>query len=120
MIRAEPARSGPPAEAAMFRACRASDVPFGEGRAVTLAGRRIAIFHAAGGWYALDATCPHLGGPLADGLVADRRVICPLHERAFDLATGAALGPGECVAAHAVRLVGDEVWVELSAARAAA
>jgi nitrite reductase (NADH) small subunit len=106
---------------AVIRACRASDVPFGEGRAITLAGRRIAIFHAAGGWYALDAACPHLGGPLADGLVADQRVICPLHERAFDLATGQALGPGECVAAHSVRLVGEEVWVELSvSARAAA
>ena len=104
----------------MIRACQASDVPFGEGRAVTLDGRRIAVFHSPGGWYALDAACPHLGGPLADGLVADRRVICPLHERAFDLATGAAAGGGEGICAHAVHVIGDEVWVALSASRAAA
>ncbi len=106
----------------MIHACHADDVPFGEGRTITLHGRRIAIFHAAGGWYALDAACPHLGGPLADGIVADRRVICPLHERAFDLASGAALGPGEGVCAHAVQLLGDEVWVQLRgvSARAAA
>jgi nitrite reductase (NADH) small subunit len=104
----------------MKRACHASDVPFGEGRAITLDGHRIALFHSAGGWFALDAACPHLGGPLADGLLADRRVICPLHERAFDLATGAATGGGEGVCAHAVRLIGDEVWIQLSSSRAAA
>jgi len=100
----------------MIRACHTSDIPFGEGRGITLDGRRIALFHAASGWYALDAACPHLGGPLADGLVADRRVICPLHERAFDLETGAPAAPGEGVCAHSVSVTGDEVWVALSGA----
>ena len=49
----------------------------------------IAIFRAAAGWFALDAACPHRGGPLADGIVCDSAVICPLHDRRFDLATGA-------------------------------
>ena len=74
-------------------ACRVDDIPLGEGRAITLDGRRIAIFRAGGGWYALDAVCPHRGGPLADGIVCDRAVICPLHDRRFDLASGAALTP---------------------------
>ena len=69
---------------------------------MTLDGRRIAVFRAAGGWYALDAACPHRGGPLADGIVCDRAVICPLHDRRYDLATGAPLGAGEPVAAYAV------------------
>jgi nitrite reductase (NADH) small subunit len=104
---------------ALRRACHVSDVPFGEGRAVTIDGHRIALFHSPGGWYALDAACPHLGGPLADGLLADRRVICPLHERAFDLATGESPS-GDRVCAHGVRVIGDQVWVALSASRAAA
>jgi nitrite reductase/ring-hydroxylating ferredoxin subunit len=75
----------------MNYACRVDDVPLGEGRAVTLGDRRIALFRTPNGWYALDAVCPHRGGPLADGIVSDRAVICPLHERRFDLATGAPL-----------------------------
>ena len=102
-------------------ACAIDDIPLGEGRAITLEGRRIAIFRAAGGWYALDAGCPHRGGPLADGIVCDRAVICPLHDRRFDLATGAPLTTGDGVCAHAVEVHGERVFVTLAAgARAAA
>jgi nitrite reductase (NADH) small subunit len=98
-------------------ACRVDDVPQGEGRAITLDGRRIAIFRAAGGWYALDAACPHMGGPLADGIVCDRAVICPLHERRFDLESGAALTTGDGLAAHAVEVRDERVFVTLAAAQ---
>ncbi|MDQ3677220.1 MAG: nitrite reductase (NAD(P)H) small subunit [Actinomycetota bacterium] len=101
----------------MTYACRVDDVPPGEGRAVTLAGRRIALFRVPGGWYALDAACPHQGGPLADGIVCDRAVICPLHERRFDLATGAPLSAGEGVAAHAVEVRGERVYIALADAQ---
>jgi len=103
--------------ATAVQACGVDDIPLGEGRAVTLDGRRIAIFRAGGGWYAIDAVCPHRGGPLADGIVCDRAVICPLHDRRFDLASGAALTTGDPVAAHAVEVRGDRVFVTLAAAQ---
>ena len=98
----------------MTYACRVDDVPLGEGRALMLGDHRIAIFRAAGGWYALDAVCPHRGGPLEDGIVCDRAVICPLHERRFDLASGAALSAGDGVAAHTVEVRGERVFVSLA------
>ncbi len=101
------------APVAPTRACSVYDVPVGEGRARTIEGRRIAIFNTPTGWYAIDHACPHMGGPLADGLVADSCVTCPLHERRFDLATGAALGAGDDVAVHRVMVDGDAVLVEL-------
>lgn len=97
----------------MIHACNVDDVPMGEGRAITLAGRRIALFRATTGWYALDHACPHLGGPLADGIVSDCSVICPLHARRFELATGRALSGGEDVAVHAVEIHGDRVMVRV-------
>ncbi|MDP8967853.1 MAG: nitrite reductase (NAD(P)H) small subunit [Actinomycetota bacterium] len=96
-------------------ACAIDDIPLGEGRAITLEGRRVAIFRAAGGWYALDAVCPHRGGPLADGIVCDRAVICPLHDRRFDLASGAPLTTGDGVAAHSVEVRGERIFVTLAA-----
>jgi nitrite reductase (NADH) small subunit len=103
--------SAPALEGTMVRACHVDDIPRGEGRSLTVGGRRIALFRAESGWYALDGICPHAGGPLADGILADCRVICPLHERAFDLASGAALSGGAGVTAYAVEVVGDEVYV---------
>lgn len=97
-------------------ACGVDDIPLGEGRSITIDGRRIAIFRAAGGWYAIDAVCPHRGGPLADGIVCDRAVICPLHDRRFDLETGAAMTTGDGVVAHAVEVRGERVFVTLAAA----
>jgi nitrite reductase (NADH) small subunit len=99
----------------MIYACVVDDIPLGEGRALTLDGRRVAIFRSAAGWYALDAVCPHRGGPLEDGIVCDRAVICPLHDRRFDLETGAALGEGDGVAAHAVEIRGERVFVAVAA-----
>ena len=96
-------------------ACRVDDIPLGEGRAITLDGRRIAIFRASGGWYATDAVCPHRGGPLADGIVCDRAVICPLHDRRFDLVTGVSAS-GDSVATHVVEVHGERVFVTLAAA----
>lgn len=98
----------------MIRVCSTGDVPLGEGRAVVLGGLRIAVFHTASGWYALDAVCPHRGGPLEDGIVSDRSVICPLHERSFDLQTGAPAA-GDCpgVTAYRVEATPDGVFLSL-------
>ena len=73
---------------------RLEDVPRFEGRPVTVAGRRIAIFNTPSGVRALEDACPHRGGPLSDGLVGDGRVVCPLHNRRVDLVTGAM--DGDC------------------------
>ena len=99
----------------MTRACAVDDVPLGEGRAITLEGRRIALFRTHAGWYAIDNTCPHAGGPLADGIAADCSVICPLHERRFSLADGAPIGhDGPGVTADRVVVEGGAVMVDLA------
>lgn len=74
---------------------RVGDIPFMEGRSVTVGGRRIAVFSTAEGYRAVDAACPHEGGPLSDGIVASGCVTCPLHGWRIDLATGAVVSGGE-------------------------
>jgi nitrite reductase (NADH) small subunit len=95
----------------VIRVCGVDDVPLGEGRAVLAGARHVAVFRAEDGWFALDATCPHRGGPLADGIVARRTVICPLHERRFDLATGRECLGGYRVATYRVEVRAGEVYL---------
>jgi len=82
-----------------------ADIPPGEGRNYEVAGERVAVFHTrTGGVFAVQAACPHKGGPLADGLVGGTTVICPLHSWKFDLTSGEPI-MGSCrLKTYAVRL----------------
>ncbi|MGH7298296.1 MAG: Rieske (2Fe-2S) protein [Polyangiaceae bacterium] len=86
-------------------------IPPGEGRTFEVRGRLVAVFRTrAGELYATQASCPHRGGPLADGLLGERCVVCPLHGARFDLATGEPLGHHACegIATYPVTIDHDE------------
>lgn len=90
----------------------AGDVPLLEGRSVRVGARRIAVFRLNDGWAAIDHACPHLGGPLSDGIVAENCVTCPLHGRRYSLGSGALQsGEGDGVQVYEVRERGG--WLEL-------
>lgn len=71
------------------KACKVSDVPLGKMHAVEVGGKRLVIYHIGTGFYASQANCTHMFGPLARGkIVDDCMVQCPLHRARFDIATG--------------------------------
>ena len=49
----------------------------------------VMLARQAGRVYAMYDICPHAGGPLHEGTLEDRSVICPWHGSKFDLANGA-------------------------------
>lgn len=93
----------------------ASDVPMLEGRSATVDGRRVAVFRMPTGFAVTDAACPHKGGPLSDGLVADGCVTCPLHNWRLDLTTGEVTGDDTVVPIHDVVVADDRLWVRIAA-----
>ncbi|WP_298801227.1 Rieske 2Fe-2S domain-containing protein [uncultured Pseudokineococcus sp.] len=94
------------------------DFAVGEGRAVVVQGRQVAVFrHRDGRLSALDAVCPHSGGPLADGQMDDRVVVCPLHLNVFELATGRSCSGQRDVAAHVAVVADGRVRVVLGGGR---
>jgi len=82
----------------------AGEIPVGGSKAVTVAGREIAVFNLGGEYFALLNRCPHEGGPLCQGrrtaLFESRRpgsvttsrpgeiLRCPWHGWEFDIRTG--------------------------------
>ncbi|MEV4419014.1 Rieske 2Fe-2S domain-containing protein [Patulibacter sp. NPDC049589] len=97
-----------------------ADVPMLEGRSATVDGRRVAVFRLPTGFAATDAACPHKGGPLSDGLVADGCVTCPLHNWRLDLTTGEVKGDDTVVPIHDVVVAGGRLWVRIAAGAGAA
>ena len=93
-----------------------ADVPPGATTVVVVEGKEIALFNHGGTVYALDNTCPHAGGPLAEGTLEQDLVECPWHGAQFNLKTGSsssALAPAG-VAAFPVRVSGSDIEIELS------
>ena len=85
------------------------------GKLVDAGGQTIAIFDLGGNYYAIENTCPHRGGPLAEGEMDGEEVICPWHGARFNIKTGAVLGPPapQGVKSFPVRVTGDDVEVEI-------
>lgn len=92
-----------------------SEVRIGEGKAFKVGTKCIAVFNVAGTFYAIDDTCPHKGASLANGMLGETDVCCPLHNAVFSLTDGAGLG-GLCyqgVQAYGVTTDGDDLVIEI-------
>lgn len=99
-----------------IRVAPCDHIPPRQGRSVSIAGRELAIFNlgpstelgAGDTFLATDNECPHKRGPLCDGIVTGRAVVCPLHAWKINLADGRVERPqaaGEhCVATYPVRV----------------
>lgn len=101
------------------KALTKSELQPGQGRAVQLQGKKIAIFNVNGSYRAIDDTCTHDEASLAEGTVqceGDNCVVeCPWHGAHFDLKSGAAvtLPAVKPVKTYAVRLEGDAIEVDV-------
>ncbi len=86
------------------------DIPLGEGRTYAVDGDMIAVFRLRDGSVrALSAVCPHKGGPLADGQIDRKQVLCPLHLNAWDLTTGCSRSGQPDLTVYPVRIAGDQI-----------
>ena len=89
-------------------------IPLGQGRCYVVGNQEIAVFRQRdGSLFATQNRCPHRQGPLAEGLVGARKVLCPLHGHQFDLETGKGREAEECVEAFAAREEGGNVVLNL-------
>ncbi|MFI6430846.1 MULTISPECIES: Rieske 2Fe-2S domain-containing protein [Rhodococcus] len=92
-----------------------TDLTPGEGRAYAIHGLQLAVFLLSDGTIrAMDAVCPHKGGPLADGQIDGGVVMCPLHQYAFSFDTGACTSEGVGAAqTYPARVVDGMVTVDI-------
>jgi nitrite reductase (NADH) small subunit len=99
----------------LVRVAAAGEIPVGRGKTVEVDGLLLAVFNAgAGRYHALSGSCPHEGGPLADGALLGDRVVCPWHGFDFDLGTGTCdLASDLSVSVYPVRVAGADLVVEL-------
>ena len=88
------------------------EIPEGTSKIVTIQGKDIAVFNTDGEFYAISNTCPHRGGSLGEGFVADNVVTCPMHGWQFDVTTGKSPTMSNvCIQTYDVETRGDDIIV---------
>ena len=94
---------------------RAADVPVGTGRVMDAGGRTLAVFNVDGVYYAIDNECSHRGGPLGDGDLDGKVVLCPWHAWRWDVTTGANVNnPAVKVACYPITERDGSLYVDLA------
>lgn len=96
---------------------KVGEIPSGEGRAYSVNGRRVAVFHREDEYFAIDDFCPHMGASLAEGYLEKNGVVCPWHAWKFCIESGTWLdNPKSHIKSQtfAVRVMGDDIQVMVS------
>ncbi len=65
-----------------------ADVPPGSMAEFELGEATFAICNVSGVIHCVDGTCPHAGGPLAQGALHGPTIVCPWHSWEFDVRNG--------------------------------
>ena len=94
------------------KVCKTSDIPSGSGRTVDLNGKPVAVFNVEGAFYAISDTCIHRGGPLGEGELDGKTVICPWHGWRYDITNGVnEMNPSVSVQKFQVKVEGEDLLV---------
>jgi len=96
-----------------YRVADRGEVRDGSIKSAVAAGKPIVLVCVGGRYGALDARCPHAGGPLADGMLENGLLVCPWHGREYDPFDGRCEGYTP-VAAHKVEVRSDGIYVAIS------
>ena len=94
---------------------KTSEIPVGQFKPVQVQGKSLLICHPLEGFFAVDDTCTHDDGPLADGWLDGAAIECPRHGARFDVRTGKVLCLPAAVdiGSYPVRIEGGDLQVRL-------
>lgn len=98
----------------LVKVAETDDMSDGEARVVNANGNQIALYRVAGRFYATTNTCAHQGGPLGEGTLDGKVIMCPWHGWKFDVETGVSpVVPAVKVKTYSVKIEGKNVMVEV-------
>jgi NADPH-dependent 2,4-dienoyl-CoA reductase/sulfur reductase-like enzyme/nitrite reductase/ring-hydroxylating ferredoxin subunit len=92
-----------------------SDLRDGEMKEISVDETKILLARVGDNFHAVSATCPHYGGPLAEGALCGTRVVCPWHHAAFNVVNGNLEDPPalDSLVSYQLRVEGERILVSL-------
>jgi len=92
-----------------------SDLHDGEMKEISVDEVKILLARVGDNFHAVSATCPHYGGPLAEGTLCGTRVVCPWHHAAFNVVNGNMEDPPalDSLVSYPLRIDGERIMLSL-------
>lgn len=75
--------------AEFMRVVAAAELSAGRAMEASVNGKAVALCNVGGEFHAVSNLCLHRGGPLAQGSLDGRVLLCPWHSWGWDVTTGA-------------------------------
>jgi len=95
------------------RAARKDEIPTGAIREFQVDGLTVAIANVADKFYAINNTCLHRGGPLAQGELHGMVVTCPWHGWQYDVTSGKLVTNQSIgVKTYVIEVRGEDLWID--------
>src|ERR1044072_6099861 len=93
------------------------DLRDGEMKEISVDEVKILLARVGDNYHAVSATCPHYGGPLAEGTLCGARVMCPWHHATFNVVNGNMEDPPalDSLVSYPLRIDGERIMLSLPA-----
>ena len=78
-----------------IKVAQTTELKSGAKKKISLQGKDVLLTNIQNSYYAIDNTCPHMGGSLYEGNLEDSHIICPKHGSIFDVKTGKVVQRGK-------------------------
>ena len=89
-----------------------SELPPGQKRVVAYDDEEVGLINLDGTIYAVANICTHDDGPLLEGQIEGKHIVCPRHGARFNLETGAQTFPAfSPLPRFNVKLEGDDILI---------
>lgn len=97
------------------KAAQVDDITPGNRKIVEVDGEFIAIFNVDGQYHAIEDTCSHDDGPVAEGDLEGHVIVCPRHGARFDIRDGRVLSfPAITpIKSFPVKVEGSDILIDL-------
>lgn len=98
---------------AFVKAAKTADIAPGTIGEFQVDGKGVAVANVAGKFYAISNTCLHRGGPLGQGSLDGKVVMCPWHAWQYDVTTGKVSGNNDVgVPCYPLEVRGEDIFVD--------
>jgi 3-phenylpropionate/trans-cinnamate dioxygenase ferredoxin subunit len=77
------------------KVAKTNELNAGEKKKISLEDKEILMTNIQNSYYAIENTCPHMGGSLYEGKLNCNQIICPKHGSIFDVTTGKVVQSGK-------------------------